>query len=92
MNLLRAGRIFVFEPPPGVKANMLRTFSSIPVSRMCKVRLCLLWMKGKCQNAFVRIVLQKSDKTSAYKIYECSFRSKVVAPSVDRTYAVLVAI
>lgn len=37
MNLLRAGRIFVFEPPPGVKANMLRTFSSIPVSRMCKV-------------------------------------------------------
>lgn len=39
VNLLRAGRIFVFEPPPGVKANMLRTFSSIPVSRMCKVRL-----------------------------------------------------
>ena len=37
MNLLRAGRIFVFEPPPGVKANMLRTFSSIPVSRICKV-------------------------------------------------------
>lgn len=37
VNLLRAGRIFVFEPPPGVKANMLRTFSSIPVSRMCKV-------------------------------------------------------
>ncbi len=37
MNLLRAGRIFVFEPPPGVKANMLRTFSSIPVARMCKV-------------------------------------------------------
>lgn len=38
MNLLRAGRIFVFEPPPGVKANMLRTFSSIPVARICKVR------------------------------------------------------
>ncbi|XP_075048645.1 cytoplasmic dynein 1 heavy chain 1 isoform X2 [Mixophyes fleayi] len=36
VNLLRAGRIFVFEPPPGVKANMLRTFSSIPVSRICK--------------------------------------------------------
>uniref|UniRef100_A0A1A8G9X4 Cytoplasmic dynein 1 heavy chain 1 n=2 Tax=Nothobranchius TaxID=28779 RepID=A0A1A8G9X4_9TELE len=36
VNLLRAGRIFVFEPPPGVKANMLRTFSSIPVARMCK--------------------------------------------------------
>lgn len=38
VNLLRAGRIFVFEPPPGVKANMLRTFSSIPVSRICKVK------------------------------------------------------
>ncbi|EPY87752.1 dynein, cytoplasmic, heavy polypeptide 1-like protein [Camelus ferus] len=36
VNLLRAGRIFVFEPPPGVKANMLRTFSSVPVSRICK--------------------------------------------------------
>uniref|UniRef100_H3C202 Dynein cytoplasmic 1 heavy chain 1 n=1 Tax=Tetraodon nigroviridis TaxID=99883 RepID=H3C202_TETNG len=36
VNLLRAGRIFVFEPTPGVKANMLRTFSSIPVARMCK--------------------------------------------------------
>ncbi|XP_016418464.1 cytoplasmic dynein 1 heavy chain 1-like [Sinocyclocheilus rhinocerous] len=36
VNLLRAGRIFVFEPPPGMKANMLRTFSSIPVARMCK--------------------------------------------------------
>lgn len=41
VNLLRAGRIFVFEPPPGVKANMLRTFSSVPVSRMCKVMSAL---------------------------------------------------
>lgn len=41
VNLLRAGRIFVFEPPPGVKANMLRTFSSIPVSRICKVKRML---------------------------------------------------
>ena len=39
VNLLRAGRVFVFEPPPGVRANMLRTFSTIPASRMCKVRL-----------------------------------------------------
>lgn len=43
MNLLRAGRIFVFEPPPGVKANMLRTFSSIPVSRICKVSVPFSW-------------------------------------------------
>ncbi|XP_033735277.1 cytoplasmic dynein 1 heavy chain 1-like isoform X2 [Pecten maximus] len=35
-NLLRAGRVFVFEPPPGVSANLLRTFSTVPASRMCK--------------------------------------------------------
>ncbi|XP_044006814.1 dynein heavy chain, cytoplasmic isoform X3 [Aphidius gifuensis] len=36
VNLLRAGRIFVFEPPPGIKANLLRTFSTVPASRMMK--------------------------------------------------------
>ena len=36
VNLLRAGRVFVFEPPPGVKANLLRIFSTIPASRMCR--------------------------------------------------------
>ncbi len=36
MNLLRAGRIFVFEPPPGIRANLLRTFSTIPAARMMK--------------------------------------------------------
>lgn len=36
VNLLRAGRIFVFEPPPGIRANLLRTFSTIPVARMMK--------------------------------------------------------
>ncbi|XP_078590507.1 cytoplasmic dynein 1 heavy chain 1-like isoform X1 [Branchiostoma floridae x Branchiostoma japonicum] len=36
VNLLRAGRVFVFEPPPGVKANLLGTFSTIPAARMCK--------------------------------------------------------
>lgn len=29
VNLLRAGRIFVFEPPPGIRANLLRTFSTV---------------------------------------------------------------
>ncbi|CAK8687664.1 unnamed protein product [Clavelina lepadiformis] len=29
VNLLRSGRVFVFEPPPGIKANMLSTFSRI---------------------------------------------------------------
>jgi len=36
VNLLRAGRIFVFEPPPGIRANLLRTFSTIPASRMMR--------------------------------------------------------
>lgn len=36
VNLLRAGRIFVFEPPPGIRANLLRTFSTISASRMMK--------------------------------------------------------
>ncbi|XP_022096690.1 cytoplasmic dynein 1 heavy chain 1-like isoform X2 [Acanthaster planci] len=36
VNLLRAGRILVFEPPPGVKANLLKTFSTVPASRMNK--------------------------------------------------------
>eukprot|EP00105_Crassostrea_gigas_P045649 XP_019929797.1 PREDICTED: cytoplasmic dynein 1 heavy chain 1 isoform X11 [Crassostrea gigas] len=35
-NLLRAGRIFVFEPPPGVSANLSRTFNTVPASRMCR--------------------------------------------------------
>lgn len=69
MNLLRAGRIFVFEPPPGVKANMLRTFSSIPVSRMCKVRLRLVWVKGNVRMCLLNLTLDKDVKTLASKMY-----------------------
>jgi len=36
VNLLRAGRIFTYEPPPGVRANLLRTFSTVSASRMMK--------------------------------------------------------
>ncbi|XP_066987022.1 dynein heavy chain, cytoplasmic isoform X2 [Macrobrachium rosenbergii] len=36
VNLLRAGRVFVFEPPPGIRANLLRTFSTVPASRMMR--------------------------------------------------------
>ncbi|XP_044746185.1 dynein heavy chain, cytoplasmic isoform X2 [Coccinella septempunctata] len=36
VNLLRAGRILVCEPPPGIRANLLRTFSFVPASRMMK--------------------------------------------------------
>uniref|UniRef100_A0A5K3FEA9 Dynein heavy chain, cytoplasmic n=2 Tax=Mesocestoides corti TaxID=53468 RepID=A0A5K3FEA9_MESCO len=34
VNLLRTGRVFVFEPPPGIKASLLRTFANIPASKM----------------------------------------------------------
>eukprot|EP01088_Endostelium_zonatum_P017115 TRINITY_DN4896_c0_g2_i4.p1 TRINITY_DN4896_c0_g2~~TRINITY_DN4896_c0_g2_i4.p1 ORF type:complete len:1566 (-),score=517.57 TRINITY_DN4896_c0_g2_i4:241-4938(-) len=33
-SLLRESQIFVFEPPPGIKANLLHTFNSIPSERM----------------------------------------------------------
>jgi dynein heavy chain 1 len=33
-NLLRLGRAFVFEPPPGIRANLMRTMSVIPATRM----------------------------------------------------------
>lgn len=36
VNLLRAGRIFVYEPPPGIRANLLRTFNTVPANRMMK--------------------------------------------------------
>ena len=36
VNLLRVGEILVFEPPPGIRANLLRTFSAVPASRMMK--------------------------------------------------------
>ena len=35
-NLLRAGRVFVFEPPPGIRANLLRTFSQVSAQRMMR--------------------------------------------------------
>ncbi|XP_018494643.2 dynein heavy chain, cytoplasmic [Galendromus occidentalis] len=36
VNLLRAGRCFVFEPPPGIRSNLLRTFSTVPAQRVMK--------------------------------------------------------
>lgn len=36
VNLLRSGRVFVFEPPPGIKASLLRTFANISTSRMSR--------------------------------------------------------
>lgn len=36
VNLLRAGRLFVYEPPPGIKANLLRTFATISPAQMMR--------------------------------------------------------
>ncbi|KRY43501.1 Dynein heavy chain, cytoplasmic [Trichinella spiralis] len=33
---LATGRIIVYEPPPGIKANLLRTFGTIPPGKMTK--------------------------------------------------------
>lgn len=42
VNLLRCSRIFTFEPPPGVKASLSRTFGTVPAARMAKVQSCEL--------------------------------------------------
>lgn len=34
-NLLRLSQVFVFEPPPGVKANLQYTFSTISSFFFC---------------------------------------------------------
>ncbi|XP_019853431.1 PREDICTED: cytoplasmic dynein 1 heavy chain 1-like isoform X1 [Amphimedon queenslandica] len=36
VNLLRTSQILTFEPPPGIKANLIRTFATVPVTRMCR--------------------------------------------------------
>ena len=67
MNLLRAGRIFTFEPPPGVKANLIRTFNTIPASRMMKapnerarLYLLLAWFHAIVQERLRYCPLGKS--------------------------------
>ena len=54
VNLLRASRVFVFEPPPGVKANLLRTFSAVPAARMCKVSHNLYYF-SRANNVMVHL-------------------------------------
>ena len=35
-NLLRASQILTFESPTGIKGNLIRTFTTVPVTRMCR--------------------------------------------------------
>lgn len=55
-NLLRLSQVFVFEAPPGVKANLQRTFSTIPATRMdrtpaerSKLYFLLAWLHAVLQ-------------------------------------------
>ncbi|XP_050667850.1 dynein heavy chain, cytoplasmic isoform X2 [Leptidea sinapis] len=55
-NLLRAARVIVFEPPPGIRANLLRTFATVPAARMMKppserarLYFLLAWFHGIVQ-------------------------------------------
>ena len=36
VNLLRASQILTFESPAGIKGNLIRTFTIVPVTRMCR--------------------------------------------------------
>lgn len=54
VNLLRAGRVFVFEPPPGVRANLLRTFNTVrPIqgreSVVFRIRQCWKGVSSEVQ-------------------------------------------
>ncbi len=55
-NLLRLGRCFVFEPPPGIRANLTRTLSVIPSVRMnrapverSRLYFLLAWLHAMAQ-------------------------------------------
>ena len=81
MNLLRAGRIFTFEPPPGVKANLIRTFNTIPASRMMKapnerarLYLLLAWFHAIVQERLRYCPLGKSE---FYRIYLLLSKARV---------------
>ena len=36
VNLLRVSQILMFESPAGIKGNLIRTFTTVPVTRMCR--------------------------------------------------------
>lgn len=61
VNLLRCSRIFTFEPPPGVKASLLRTFSTVPAARMAKVKMTII----KC----LLLVLPLQEPTERARLY-----------------------
>lgn len=78
VNLLRAGRIFTFEPPPGIKANLVRTFTTIPASRMmaepgerARLYFMLAWFHAIVQERLRYVPL---GWTKAYEFNESDLR------------------
>jgi dynein heavy chain 1 len=74
VNLLRAGRIFIYEPPPGVKANLIRTFSTVSAARMmkppherCRMYFLLAWFHAIVQE---RLRYSPLGWTKTYKFGE----------------------
>ncbi|CAH8525652.1 unnamed protein product [Dicrocoelium dendriticum] len=85
INLLRAGRVFVFEPPPGIKSSLLRTFASIPASRItrtpaerCRLYFLLAWFNAVVQERLRYVPLGWSKR---YEFNESDL--KVACDTVD---------
>ena len=48
VNLLRASQILTFESPAGIKGNLIRTFTTVPVTRMCREPHERAWLTSCC--------------------------------------------
>ena len=44
VNLLRASQILTFESLAGIKGNLIRTFTTVPVTRMCREPHERVWL------------------------------------------------
>ena len=44
VNLLRASQMLTFESPAGIKGNLIRTFTTVPVTRMCREPHERMWL------------------------------------------------
>ena len=44
VNLLRVSQILTFESPAGIKGNLIRTFTTVPVTRMCREPHERVWL------------------------------------------------
>jgi len=76
VNLLRAGRVFVFEPPPGVRANLLATFNRVatssrvqkPPSERARLYFLLAWLHAVIQERLHYAPLGWSKKYASLRL------------------------